>query len=38
MALDKYAAEGILDDFADMLEELEEIQLDLYISLMPEQN
>lgn len=33
-ALDKYATEGILDDFANMLAELEEIQLDRYISLM----
>ena len=37
-ALDKYAAEGILDDFADMLAELEEVQLDKYISIIPEQD
>ncbi len=37
-ALDKYAAEGILDDFTDMLAELEEAQLDKYISIMPEQD
>ncbi|MHB8065450.1 MAG: Fic family protein [Ruminiclostridium sp.] len=35
--LDKYAAEGILDDFADMLAELEEVQLDKYITIIPEQ-
>jgi len=37
-ALDKYAAEGILDDFTKMLAELEEVQLDKYISIIPEQN
>jgi Fic family protein len=37
-ALDKYAAEGILDDFTDMIAELEEVQLDKYISIMPHQN
>ncbi len=37
-ALDKYAAEGILDDFTNMIAELEEAQLDKYISIMPEQN
>lgn len=37
-ALDKYAAEGILGDFTDMLAELEEAQLDKYISIMPEQD
>lgn len=36
-ALDKYAAEGVLDDFADMLAELEEVQLDKYISIIPKQ-
>lgn len=36
--LDKYAAEGILDDFINMLAELEEVQLDKYISIIPEQN
>lgn len=36
--LDKYAAKGILDDFANMLAELEEAQLDKYISIIPEQN
>lgn len=35
-ALDKYATEGILDDFANMLAELEEVQLDKYITIMPE--
>jgi Fic family protein len=37
-ALDKYATEGILDDFTNMLAVLEETQLDKYISLIPEQN
>lgn len=37
-ALDKYAAEGILDDFTDMIAELEEVQLDKYISIIHEQN
>lgn len=37
-ALDKFANEGILNDFANMLAELEEIQLDRYISLIPERN
>jgi len=37
-ALDKYAAEGILDDFTNMIVELEEAQLDKYISIIPEQN
>jgi len=37
-ALDKYAAEGILDDFTNMISELEEAQLDKYISIIPEQN
>lgn len=37
-ALDKYATEGFLDDFINMIAELEEMQLDKYISLMPEQN
>lgn len=37
-ALDKYAAEGILDDFTNMIAELEEAQLDKYISIIPEQN
>ncbi|MHB8127072.1 MAG: Fic family protein [Desulfitobacteriaceae bacterium] len=36
-ALDKYAAEGIQDDFAYMIAELEEVQLDKYISIIPEQ-
>lgn len=36
-ALDKYAAEGILDDFTNMIAELEEVQLDKYISIIPEQ-
>lgn len=37
-ALDKYAAQGILDDFTNMIVELEEAQLDKYISIIPEQN
>jgi Fic family protein len=37
-ALDKYAAEGILDDFTNMIAELEEVQLDKYISIIPEQS
>lgn len=37
-ALDKYAAQGILDDFTNMIAELEEAQLDKYISIIPEQN
>ncbi|WFR55829.1 Fic family protein [Anaerocolumna sp. AGMB13025] len=37
-ALDKYAAEGILEDFTNMLMELEEIQLDKYISIISEQS
>ena len=37
-ALDRYAAEGFLDDFTNMIAELEEKQLDKYISLMPGQN
>lgn len=37
-ALDKYVAEGILDDFTNMIAELEEAQLDKYISIIPEQN
>ena len=37
-ALDKYAAEGILGNFTDMLAELEEAQLDKYISIIPEQD
>lgn len=36
-ALDKYATEGILDDFTNMIAELEETQLDKYISIIPEQ-
>jgi Fic family protein len=36
-ALDKYATEGILDDFADMIAELEEQQLDKYLLLIKEQ-
>jgi Fic family protein len=37
-ALDKYATQGILDDFANMIAELEEAQLDKYISIIQEQN
>lgn len=37
-ALDKFAAEGILDDFTNMLAELEEAQLDKYISIIPKHN
>ena len=37
-ALDKYAAQGILDDFTNMIAELEEAQLDKYIAIIPEQN
>ena len=37
-ALDKYAAEGILEDFTKMIAELEEVQLDKYISIIPEQS
>lgn len=37
-ALDKYAAHGILDDFTKIIAELEEAQLDKYISTIPEQN
>lgn len=37
-ALDKYAVEGILDDFTNMLAELEEVQLDRYISIISEQS
>ncbi len=37
-ALDKYAAEGLLDDFINMHAELEEVQLDKYISIILEQN
>ncbi len=37
-ALDKYAAQGNLDDFTNMIAELEEAQLDKYISIIPEQN
>ena len=37
-ALDKYAAQGILDDFTNMIAELEEAQLDKYISIISEQN
>ncbi len=36
IALDKYAAQGILDDFTNMIAELEEAQLDKYISIIPE--
>ncbi len=37
-ALDKYASEGILDDFINMLGDLEEVQLDKYISIISAQN
>lgn len=37
-ALDKYASEGILDDFINMLGDLEEVQLDKYISIIVAQN
>ncbi|QNU66267.1 Fic family protein [Ruminiclostridium herbifermentans] len=37
-ALDKYAVQGILDDFVNMIAELEEAQLDKYISIIQEQN
>ena len=37
-ALDKYAAQGIPDDFTNMIAELEEAQLDKYIAIIPEQN
>ena len=37
-ALDKYAAQGILDNFTNMIAELEEVQLDKYISIILEQN
>ncbi len=37
-ALDKYAAQGNLDDFTNMIAELEEAQLDKYISIILEQN
>ena len=37
-ALDKYAAEGILDDFTNMIVGLEEVQLDKYISIISEQS
>ncbi len=37
-ALDKYAAEGIPDDFTNMLAELEEMQLDKYISIISKQS
>lgn len=37
-ALDKYAARGILDDFTNMLAELEEAQLDRYIAIIRKQN
>lgn len=37
-ALDIYAAQGILDDFTNMIAELEEGQLDKYISIILGQN
>ncbi len=37
-ALDKYASEGILDDFINMLGDLEEVQLDKYISIIVAQS
>lgn len=37
-ALDKYVAQGILDNFTNMIAELEEAQLDKYISIIQEQN